>query len=153
MKELDLDKAFNEEKPLRLRNGEKAFIIYKYPESLKNYKGDSNINPFVGYSLNKDNHATFDILWYNNGMCSNYISNYDIVGWWKEPISPDSLPNPFYPVDGDKYFYFSENGIECATFYETEDSDTGLAENGQCFRTKEDAQVWLDFMKSKLEQG
>ena len=29
--------------------------------------------------------------------------------------------------------------------------DSLSAKNGQCFRTKEDAQKWVDFMKSKLE--
>jgi hypothetical protein len=62
-----------------------------------------------------------------------------------------ALPKPFNPKDGDKYFYFSENGVERVTFCEADDSDTGLAENGQCFRTREDAQKWLDFMKSMME--
>jgi len=71
---------------------------------------------------------------------------------WEEPkISIEDLPKPFKPKNGDKYFYFSENGVERVTFCETDDSDTGLAENGQCFRTKEDAQKWIDFMKSMIE--
>lgn len=80
-----------------------------------------------------------------------------IKGWGEEVVQETKefnlkdLPKPFYPMDGDTYFYISENGIESVTFCEIEDSDLGLAENAQCFRTKEDAQVWLDFMKSKLE--
>lgn len=153
MKEFDLDKIFAEEKPVRLRNGDKAFIIYKYPENLVNDKNYPNAHPYIGYSLDKNNYATFDIHWHKNGISSNYISDYDIVGEWEEPkIKPEELPKPFIPQEGDSYYHIINGCIIREWVYlDSNELDKKAAENGQCFRTEEDAQAWLDFMKSRLE--
>ncbi len=149
MKEFNLEAALNGE-PVMLRNGEKAYIFKNIQDThILDFKVDY---PLIGMM---HNHAPVQ-TWSLDGrisLVSDY-SNGDIIGMWEEPkkqISIEDLPKPFYPIDGDKYFYFSENGIESVNFCETEDSDLGLAENGQCFRTREDAQKWLDFMKSMME--
>lgn len=74
-------------------------------------------------------------------------------GMWEEPkISIEDLPKPFKPKSGDKYYYINEDGISIVRCYdEDDDSDVGMAENAQCYRTKEDAQKWIDFMKSMME--
>lgn len=152
MIEFDLDEVFAKEKPVKLRNGEKAFIIYKYSENLVNDKGNPNMHPYIGYSLDKNNHATFDIHWHKNGICSNYISDYDIIGEWKDPINPEDLPKPFIPCEDEPYYYIYGGVVNYESeYWKSNDFDRCSAKNGQCFRTEEDAQVWLDFMKSKLE--
>lgn len=152
MKEFDLDKALNGE-PVVLRNGCKAIVYYKVPNEYKFPDNKPTLCPLKGLVFDINGKlASSAMYWYESGKFNNEKDHsLDIVGMWEEPINPDNLPSPFYPVDGDKYFYFSENGIESVTFNEFECSDIGLAENGQCFRTRKDAQVWLNFMKSKLE--
>lgn len=152
MKPFDLKAALNGE-PVMLRNGEKAFVKYNLLDELENIEERDAAYPLIGYRLYENNVSTTS--WDLSGKSVHWATmKYDIVGMWEEPkkqISIEDLPKPFYPIDGDKYFYFSENGIESVNFCETEDSDLGLAENGQCFRTIEDAQKWLDFMKSMME--
>ena len=79
-----------------------------------------------------------------------------------EELSPKSdtitvtLPKPFKPKDGEIYYYIY---LYKTNFYldvfETTFSkcryDEIMADSGNCFRTKEDAQKWLDFMKGMLE--
>lgn len=152
MKEFDLKAALNGE-PVKLRGGFKAIIYYRVPDELSYPGGSTEPYPLIGIIFNKD--GTIKSASENWKDCGAYTVNQgclDIIGMWQDPkISIEDLPKPFEPKDGDKYFYFSENGVERVTFCETDDSDTGLAENGQCFRTKEDAQKWLDFMKSMME--
>lgn len=63
-----------------------------------------------------------------------------------------ALPKPFKPKDGESYYYICGGNIEHMRKYaEVIHSDSASAQNGQCFRTKEDAQKWLDFMKSMME--
>ena len=155
MKKFNLDAALNGE-PVKLACGRKAYILYdlsRYPKLLKH----ANRRPLNGLVMSdcKENDC-YPANWLLDGK--NLFDQDDVIEMWKEPkkqtkkqISIEDLPKPFYPMDGDKYFYFSENGIESVNFCETEDSDLGLAENGQCFRTREDAQKWLDFMKSMME--
>lgn len=152
MKKFDLKAALNGE-PVVLRDGRKAFVLCDVTDY---FNITSESGRLIGVKGNiKSNDVFFGtVSWTTSGHYyeSHDKHKYDIIGMWEEPkISIEDLPKPFNPKDGDKYFYFSENGVERVTFCETDDSDTGLAENGQCFRTEEDAQKWLDFMKSMME--
>lgn len=63
-----------------------------------------------------------------------------------------ALPKPFKPKDGESYYYICGRSIEYIRKYtEVSNFDRVAAQNGQCFSTKEDAQKWLDFMKSMME--
>ena len=63
-----------------------------------------------------------------------------------------TLPKPFKPKDGESYFYITGGFIECESeFWDTNNFDMAAAERGGCYRTREDAQKWLDFMKSMME--
>ena len=74
----------------------------------------------------------------------------DDIAMWEEPkISIEDLPKPFRPEIGDEFFYLSVGTVQCCSFYS--DLNADLMRNGQCFKTKEDAQKWLDFMKSMME--
>ena len=74
---------------------------------------------------------------------------------WVEPkkqISIEDLPKPFKPKNGEPFYYSYQGKV----YYDHEYSENSSAyrsfsENGQCFRTEEDAQKWLNFMKSMME--
>ena len=154
MKEFDLKAALNGE-PVMLRNGQKAIVYYFVHDNFKLDEKTPDSFPLKGMVFNEEGYLDdSSVTWTRSGRFKYSKDEWDIVGMWEEPkkqISIKDLPKPFNPKNGDKYFYFSENGVERVTFCETDDSDTGLAENGQCFRTEEDAQKWLDFMKSMME--
>ncbi|WP_239993758.1 hypothetical protein [Haemophilus haemolyticus] len=69
--------------------------------------------------------------------------------WEDSKIGIEDLPNPFRPEIGDEFFYLRVGTVQCCSFYS--DLNADLMRNGQCFRTAEDAQKWLDFMKSMME--
>ena len=148
MKEFNLEAALNGE-PVMLRNGDKAFIF-------KNVKNMHVLDFEVDYPLIGmiHNHAVVQ-TWSIDGRTSlaNDCADRDIVGMFEEPkIRVEDLPKPFKPKDGEVFYYIYEYGIGCVKFYkEDDDGDAGLAENAQCYRTREDAQKWLDFMKSMME--
>ena len=150
MKEFDLKAALNGE-PVMLRNGEKAYIFKNIQDThILDFKVDY---PLIGMM---HNHAPVQ-TWSLDGrisLVSDY-SNGDIIGMYEEPkkqISIEDLPKPFKPKSGDGYYYINEYGVQFTRHYdEDDDSDVGMAENAQCYRTREDAQKWLDFMKSTLE--
>ena len=149
MKEFNLDAALNGE-PVMLRNERKAFVMYdlrNYPDLMDKL----GRKPLNGVVFNKDESIYTNIEW--NEFGANSLVQYDIMKMWEEPkISIDDLPKPFKPKSGDKYYYINEDGISIVRCYdEDDDSDVGMAENAQCYRTREDAQKWLDFMKSMME--
>lgn len=152
MKEFDLKAALNGE-PVKLACGRKAYILYdlnRYPELLKH----ANRRPFNGLVMSdcKENDC-YPANWLLDGK--NSFDQDNIIGMWVEPkkqINIEDLPKPFKPKNGDGYYYINEYGVKFIRHYdEDDDRDVGIAENAQCFRTKEDAQKWIDFMKSMLE--
>ena len=151
MKKFDLKAALNGE-PVMLRNGKKAFVVY----DLRNYPvlmGKLGKKPLNGIVFNEDGDECkyIDVEWNEAG--SNASVQFDIIGKWEEPkISVEDLPKPFYPNDGDAYYYIFCGKIYHVNCYsESNPIDENAAQNGQYFRAKEDAQKWLDFMKSMME--
>lgn len=148
MKEFNLDAALNGE-PVMLRNGDKAFIF-------KNVKNMHVLDFEVDYPLIGmiHNHAVVQ-TWSLDGRTSfsNDRADRDIVGMFEEPkIRVEDLPKPFKPKDGESYYYICGRAIEYMRKYaEVSPFDSLSAQNGQCFRTREDAKKWLDFMKSMME--
>lgn len=153
MKKFDLEKALMG-KPVKLRNGQKAIIYYCTPAEIKFDETTPDTFPLKGMVF--DNKGYLDdssVTWRCNGRFRYSEDDWDIIGMWEEPkISIEYLPKSFKPKSGDKYYYINEDGISIVRCYdEDDDSDVGMAENAQCYRTKEDAQKWLDFMKSMME--
>lgn len=150
MKEFNLEAALNGE-PVMLRNGEKAYIFKNIQDThILNFKVDY---PLIGMM---HNHAPVQ-TWSLDGrisLVSDY-SNGDIIGMWEEPkkqISIEDLPKPFYPEESSDYFYILDGKvIYNSNYYNNNIISRQRAINGQCFRTREDAQKWLDFMKSMME--
>lgn len=149
MKKFDLKAALSGE-PVMLRNGKKAFVVY----DLRNYPtliGKLGKKPLNGIVLNEDGDKCkyIDVEWNEAG--SNASVQFDIIAMWEEPkISIEDLPKPFKPKDGEDYKYIV--GTEVFRRISIGDSfDKSLSIGGQCYRTEEDAQKWLDFMKSMVE--
>ena len=148
MKEFDLDAALNGE-PVMLRNGNKAFIF-------KNILGTPILDfepdyPLIGMIHNHPVTKT----WSLDGRISscNDCAPGDIVGMWEEPkISVEDLPKPFYPKEDEPYFYINGGVIEYESeFWNSNSFDISAARGGNCFRTRQDARKWLDFMKGMTE--
>lgn len=151
MKKFDLKAALSGE-PVMLRNGKKAFVVY----DLRNYPtlmGKLGKKPLNGIVLNEDGDKCkyIDVEWNEAG--SNASVQFDIIRMWQDPkISIEDLPKPFKPKDGEPYFYINGGTIEYeGEFWISSSFDIKAAERGNCFRTAEDAQKWLDFMKSMME--
>ena len=148
MKEFNLDAALNGE-PVMLRDGSKAFIFKNIKNTnVLDFKADY---PLIGMI---HNHAAVQ-TWSLDGRISlsNDCANGDIVGMWEEPkISIEDLPKPFKPQATQRYYYIYGGYIGCEDEGRKNNIfDERAAEKGNCFRTKEDAQKWLDFMKSMME--
>lgn len=155
MKEFNLEAALNGE-PVKLRSGHKAIILNDARNYFKNTR--SNEEVLIGFVSDIDNQdkLLYHGAWTSDGSwISNLVDEFDIIGMWEKPkISIEDLPKPFKPKDGDVFYCIYEHGISCVKFYKDDDDVdvyVGLAENAQCFRTREDAQKWLDFMKSMME--
>lgn len=150
MKKFDLDAALNGE-PVKLRNGWKAIVYYRVPDEFVNSEGSNVAYPLKGITFQADGSVLNSInSWKDDGCFSAGKRDFDIVGMWEEPkIGIEDLPNPFRPEIGDEFFYLSVGTVQYCSFYS--DLNADLMRNGQCFKTKEDAQKWLDFMKGMLE--
>lgn len=154
MKEFNLEAALNGE-PVMLRNGCKGVVYYKIPKEYLFSDGSNSAFPLKGLIFDEDGFIKdSSYFWTDNGFCNHesYHPN-DIIGMWEEPkISIEDLPKPFKPKDGEPYFYITGGFIECESeFLDTNNFDIASAERGGCYRTREDAQKWLDFMKSMME--
>ena len=153
MKEFNLDAALNGE-PVRLRDGRKAIIYHRVPDIYTHKNGVKVTYPVVGMTFNTD--GTVDnpcAAWMANGRFTSGWCGKDIVGMYEEPkISIEDLPKPFKPKDGEPFYYIYCGKIYCDHEYsESSPSYKSFSQNGQCYRTEEDAQKWLDFMKGMLE--
>ena len=152
MKKFDLKAALNGE-PVKLACGRKAYILYdlnRYPELLKH----ANRRPLNGLVMSdcKENDC-YPANWLLDGK--NSFDQDNIIGMWVEPkkqINIEDLPKPFKPKDGEPFYYIYCGKIYCDHEYsESSPSYKSFSQNGQCYRTEEDAQKWLDFMKGMLE--
>ena len=150
MKEFNLDEAL-QGKPVKLRNGWKAIVYYRIPDEFVNLEGANVAYPLKGITFQADGAVINSInSWKDDGCFSAGKRDFDIVGMWEEPkISIEDLPKPFKPDIGDEFFYLSGGVVKYCSFYS--DINADLMRGGQCFRKREDAQKWLDFMKGMME--
>ena len=158
MKEFNLEAALNGE-PVMLRNGCKGVVYYKIPKEYVFSDGSNSAFPLKGLIFDEDGFIKdSSYFWTDNGLC-NYESyhQHDIIGMWEEPkISIEDLPKPFKPKKGETYYYIHPHETNFyLDVYETTFNDCRfdeiLSDTGNCFRTREDTQKWLYFMKSMME--
>ena len=156
MKEFDLDAALNGE-PVKLANENKAIIYYRIPDEFIFDDGSSVEFPLRGIIFYKDGYIEDSFSsWKDDGTFRDQ-GNYNIIGMWEEPkISIEDLPKPFKPATQEQYFTITSK-YKYDTLYVEETAnfntpiDNNLINQGNAFRTREDAQKWLDFMKSMME--
>lgn len=155
MKEFDLEKALAGE-PVLLRDGRKAIIFHRIPDEYK-YSGEGDVvYKLRGMTFTKEGYINdASESWTLDGVYDLSIDDSpdDIIGMWEEPkISIEDLPKPFYPEESNGYFYISDGKVAYNLYHSKySESSVQMARNGQSFRTREDAQKWLDFMKSMME--
>ena len=154
MKEFNLDAALNGE-PVKLRNGNKAFICYKLSRDFKYWDGSPINFNICGYILNFNGDiAMLNTAWKEDGKWTmdETKSDRDIIAMWEEPkIRIEDLPKLFKPKDGEPYYYINGGVIKHeGEFWDSSSFGITASEKGNCFRTEEDAQKWLDFMKSMM---
>ncbi len=157
MKKFDLEKALTG-KPVKLRNGQKAIVYYCTPAELKFDENTPDDFPLKGMVFNGDGYLEdSSVTWRCNGRFEYGRNELDIIEMWEEPkISIEDLPKPFKPKLGEYYYR-----ITSRSFYDTLDIrekeytdpeyDDKTVNQGNAFRTREEAQKWLDFMKSMME--
>ena len=152
MKEFNLDAALNGE-PVMLRNGCKGVVYYKIPKEYVFSDGSNSAFPLKGLIFDEDGFIKdSSYFWTDNGLCNHESYHpHDIIGMWEEPkISVEDLPKPFEPEFGNRFYYVYGGRIE-DLILNVNNYDEELITSGNCFRTKEDAQKWIDFMKSTME--
>lgn len=136
MKEFNLDAALNGE-PVNA-NGQKCYVVREVTELLD----DKSLRRFV---------VVFPDSFTDAEVWDEY--DFNDIRMWEEPkISIEDLPKPFKPQVKQRYYYIDGGHVEFEDeYWKSNQFDRDAAKNGNCFRTKEDAQKWLDFMKSMME--
>lgn len=155
MKEFDLKAALNGE-PVMLRGGNKAYIGYKTPDCYVYKNGEKTKFPLHGFIIAEDNKIEVtSVVWNINGRVykDDVDDEFDIIGMWEEPkISIEDLPKPFKPQETESYYYINGGCIGYRNEYRYSNLfDRYAAENGNCFRTREGAEMWLKLMKGMME--
>lgn len=153
MKEFDLKAALNGE-PVMLRNGQKAIIYYCVHDNFKFDEKTPDTFPLKGMVFDEKGYLDdSSVTWRRSGRFRYSEDEWDIVGMWEEPkISIEDLPKPFCPEESNGYFYISDGKVAYNLYHSKySESSVQIASNGQSFRTRKDAQKWLDFMKSMME--
>lgn len=157
MKEFNLEAALNGE-PVMLRNGKKAIIYYCTPDEFKFGENIPDTFPLKGMVFDLNGYLDDSLAeWRCDGSFRCSEDDWDIIGMWEEPkISVEDLPKPFKPKLGEYYYR-----ITSRSFYDILDIrekeytdpeyDDKTVNQGNAFRTREDAQKWIDFMKSMME--
>lgn len=155
MKEFDLKAALNGE-PVMLRNGQKAIIYYCVHDNFKFDEKTPDTFPLKGMVFDEKGYLDdSSVTWRRSGRFRYSEDEWDIVGMWEEPkkqISIEDLPKPFKSKNGEPFYYINGGCIEYKREYRYSNLfDKYAAENGNCFRTREDAEMWLKLMKGMLE--
>lgn len=133
MKKFNLDAALNGQ-PVNA-NGQKCYVVREVTELLD----DKSLRRFV---------VVFPDSFTDAEVWDEY--DFNEIRMWEEPkISIEDLPKPFKPEENELYYYIN-NGCVCRNSFWS-GFDENLAKNAQCFKTREDAQKWLDFMKGMME--
>lgn len=156
MKPFNLEEALSG-KPVVLRDGSKAIVLSRIPDTYKLENGLKVTFPLFGIILNTD--GTVDdpyASWRDNGMFASCTSDYDIVGMWEDVIDLKDLPKAFMPKLGEYYYRITSKTIFDTLNirekrYSDPEYDDKAVNQGNCFRTREDAQKWLNFMESMKE--
>lgn len=149
MKEFNLKAALAGE-PVFLRSGRKAFVLCDLKQYFKNPISDKHLIGITSLE-NDSNSFEHSLRWHDSGAYSVTEDECDIIGMWEEPkISIEDLPKPFIPIKTQEYWVISPDYDKPLKFHAMNLNHSSIL-NSNCFRTKADAQKWIDFMKSMVE--
>ncbi|HDR1867906.1 TPA: pyruvate kinase [Pasteurella multocida] len=151
MKEFDLEKALAGE-PVVLRNGDKAFVKFVLENPVREECA------MIGYVIDDRGRDSL-IGWYKNGLYASCGGDgLDIVGMYEEPRPTVTLTLPCplkdVAVGDDIYiltsYSYENNGVPVILERKHNNSTEiwNAINFGLAFKTKEDAQAWLDAMKN-----
>lgn len=135
MKEFDLDAALNG-KPICARE-QKCYVVREVTKFLD----DKSVRKFAVIFPGSSAIAE---IWSEDDFKD------DIAMWEESKISIEDLPKPFIPDKYEEYWVVSPDYVEPQR-YKARYLEHFSIQNGNCFRTREDATKWLDFMKSMME--
>lgn len=151
MKPFNLEKALAGE-PVVVRDGSKAFVKFEVPKELR----ENNFADIVGFRIRGNEFIVKE--WDIDGVARSSCGYEDIVGMYEEPRPTVTLtlPCPLKDVAvGDDIYILSgyryeNNGVpEILVRKHNNSTEIWSAINfGLAFKTKEDAQAWLDAMKN-----
>ena len=109
------------------------------------------------YVVAKSMSGSYIIEWKDGtDTCVSILSNLPKFEWYlasekpKEEITSIGLPKPFVPKQGENYYSVSPYDDVPEMLYANSVNHCSI-KNGNCFKTKADAQKWIDFMKSQTE--
>lgn len=110
------------------------------------------------YVVAKSMSGSYILEWEDGtDTCVSILSNLPEFEWYlasEKPVKETGsvgLPRPFIPKKGEEYYSISSSYGEPACM-RANYLDHYSIQNGNCFRTKTDAQKWIDFMKSQIEE-
>lgn len=158
MKPFNLHAALAGE-PVRLRDGSKAIIYYCVPDEFKiDEDGTLDSFPVKGMIFDEEGYILKStVSWRKNGKYRSSEASEDIIGMWDESIiNIKDLPKAFMPKEGEIYYYIHPHETNFyldvhETSFDGCRFDEILYSTGNCFRTRKDAQKWINFMKSMKE--
>lgn len=158
MKPFNLEAALQGE-PVQLRNGCKAIVYYRVPDTFTYESGNNVSYPLKGLIFdNKGNLDDSYCSWSDDGSYDfDGVCKHDIVGMWEEPTPTVTLtlPRPFKPKLKEQYFTIVAKDKYSPLFVEETANlgtpiDSDSIKNGNCFRKEKDAQAWIDAMKDAV---
>ncbi|MDY0475641.1 pyruvate kinase [Pasteurella multocida] len=151
MKEFDLEKALAGE-PVVLRDESKAFVKFEVPKELR----ENNFADIVGFRIKGNEFIVEE--WDIDGVARSSCGHRDIVGMYEEPRQTVTLTLPCplkdVAVGDDIYiltsYSYENNGVPVILERKHNNSTEiwNAINFGLAFKTKEDAQAWLDAMKN-----
>lgn len=151
MKPFNLEEAL-QGNPVQLRNGCKAIVYYRVPDTFKYESGNNASFPLKGLTFdNKGNLDDSDYCWSDDGSYDfDGVCETDIVGMWEEPTPTVTvtLPKPFLPKKGEEYYFIRQNGF--GSLYVDKKVRESVAFEYNAFKKEEDAQAWIDAMRDAV---
>lgn len=145
----NLEKALAGE-PVRLRNGQKAYILKQLQEGQGPGQGSY---PLIGYSVDSNDCFYEYMSWTLEGKFSTSLRyGEDIVGMYKEEFKT-CMPKPVPKIfAGNTYYYANMNKNKVSIRTPMVDAELDLNKDPILFETEAEAQQVLDAFRSNFKQ-
>ena len=156
MKPFDLEAALQGE-PVVLKNGKKAYIGMNLFDL--GVLEDATPYPLQGVALEEDGSGFTNESWTLTGLRieHNKTDPFNIIGMYEEPTPTVTvtLPKRFKPNDSEPFWFINVRmSGQLKAEYVSSEAVTSFRHwcitQGNCFRTEEDAQAWIDAMRDAV---